>query len=64
MEKQLWKAATSCEKILPYTVDLRQYAELANIGLSAHIDRVGVVIYDRNTETNKANAENSARVRL
>lgn len=35
---------------LPYTVDLSQYAQLSNIDLIEHIDRVGVVIYDRDTE--------------
>ena len=35
---------------LPYTVDLSQYNQLTNAGLIAHIDRVGVVIYDKNKE--------------
>lgn len=34
---------------LPYTVDLSQYNQLTNPDLIAHIDRVGIVIYDRNT---------------
>lgn len=32
---------------LPYTVDLSQYRQLGNTELIDHIDRVGVVIYDR-----------------
>lgn len=32
---------------LPYTVDLSQYDQLTNPDLIAHIDRVGIVIYDR-----------------
>jgi len=32
---------------LPYTVDLSQYAQLTNTDLIAHIDRVGMVIYDK-----------------
>lgn len=44
---------------LPYTVDLSQYAQLTNTDLIEHIDRVGVVIYDRN-----ATAENLARIEL
>lgn len=35
---------------LPYTVDLSQYAQLSNIDLIEHIDRVGMVIYDRDAE--------------
>ncbi len=35
---------------LPYTVDLSQYAQLSNIDLIEHIDRVGVVIYDRDAK--------------
>jgi len=35
---------------LPYTVDLSQYNQLTNADLIAHIDRVGVVIYDKNKE--------------
>lgn len=35
---------------LPYTVDLSQYSQLGNIDLIDHIDRVGVVIYDREAE--------------
>ena len=35
---------------LPYTVDLSQYNQLTNAGLIAHIDRVGVMIYDKNKE--------------
>ena len=32
---------------LPYTVDLQNYQELKNRALIEHIDRVGVVIYQR-----------------
>jgi uncharacterized protein len=49
---------------LPYTVDLSHYAQLTNADLIAHIDRLGVVIYDRDTETNTAVTENLARVGL
>jgi predicted nucleotidyltransferase len=35
---------------LPYKVDLSQYAQLTNADLTAHIDRVGVVIYNRDTD--------------
>lgn len=35
---------------LPYTVDLSQYAQLSNIDLIEHIDRVGLVIYEKNAE--------------
>jgi len=35
---------------LPYTVDLSQYSQLSNTDLIEHIDRVGVVIYDKDTE--------------
>jgi len=35
---------------LPYTVDLSQYVQLSNTDLIEHIDRVGVVIYDRDAE--------------
>lgn len=35
--------------MLPYTVDLSQYRQLENVGLIAHIDRVGVAIYDKET---------------
>lgn len=33
--------------MLPYTVDLSQYRQLGNTDLIAHIDRVGVAIYNR-----------------
>ena len=33
--------------MLPYTVDLSQYRQIDNPDLIAHIDRVGVAIYDR-----------------
>ena len=33
--------------MLPYTVDLSQYRQLENTGLIAHIDRVGVAIYNK-----------------
>ena len=36
---------------LPYTVDLSQYHQLTNIDLIAHIDRVGIVIYDKSVQT-------------
>ena len=32
---------------LPYTIDLSQYNQLTNADLIEHIDRVGVVIYNR-----------------
>lgn len=32
---------------LPYTVDLSQYDQLTNPDLIAHIDRVGIVVYDK-----------------
>ena len=35
--------------MLPYTVDLSQYRLLENADLIAHIDRVGMVIYQRST---------------
>jgi uncharacterized protein len=43
---------------LPYTVDLSQYDQLTNAGLIAHIDRVGVVIYNRNREPGENHCEN------
>jgi uncharacterized protein len=49
---------------LPYTVDLSHYSQLTNPDLIAHIDRVGVVIYDRDAESDKAIAENLARIEL
>ena len=36
--------------LLPYTVDLSQYDQLTDAGLISHIDRVGVVIYNRRTD--------------
>lgn len=33
--------------MLPYTVDLSQYCQLENTALIAHIDRVGVAIYNK-----------------
>jgi len=33
---------------LPYGVDLSQYEQLKNTDLINHIDRVGIVIYDKN----------------
>lgn len=33
--------------MLPYTVDLSQYRQLENTALIAHIDRVGVAIYNK-----------------
>jgi len=35
--------------LLPYTVDLNQYQQLSNRDLLDHIDRVGLVIYQRQT---------------
>ena len=32
---------------LPYTVDLQNYSEIKNRALIEHIDRVGLVIYER-----------------
>jgi uncharacterized protein len=49
---------------LPYTVDLSHYSQLTNPDLIAHIDRVGVVIYDRDAESDKANAENLAKIKI
>lgn len=34
--------------LLPYTIDLSVFAELNNAKLSEHIERVGVVFYQRN----------------
>ena len=48
--------------MLPYSVDLSQYRQLENADLIAHIDRVGVEIYARNTERNAA--ENLTRVKV
>jgi len=36
--------------MLPYTVDLSQYRQLGNTELIAHIDRVGVEIYARDSK--------------
>lgn len=36
---------------MPYTVDLLQYEQLGNQELLAHIERVGIVIYDKPIET-------------
>lgn len=33
--------------MLPYTVDLSQYQDIGNPDLVAHVDRVGVAIYER-----------------
>ncbi len=49
---------------LPYAVDLQNYHELKNRQLIDHIDRVGVVIYDRDAESDKANAENLAKIKI
>jgi predicted nucleotidyltransferase len=35
------------ELLLPYTIDLSLYAALDHPGLRDHIDRVGVVFYER-----------------
>ena len=40
--------------MLPYSVDLSQYQQLENADLIAHIDRVGVEIYAKDTERNAA----------
>lgn len=37
--------------LLPYTVDLSQYNQLSNADLIDHIDRLGVVIYNKNRQT-------------
>jgi predicted nucleotidyltransferase len=39
---------------IPYIVDLQNYSELKNRRLIEHIDRVGMVIYDRQTDTEQA----------
>ena len=49
---------------LPYTVDLSHYSQLTNPELIAHIDRVGVVIYDRGAESDKVIAQNLEKVKL
>lgn len=36
---------------LPYTVDLIQYEQITNQELVAHIDRVGLVIYNKPIDT-------------
>ena len=36
--------------MLPYSVDLSQYRQIANPDLLAHIDRVGMEVYRRNAE--------------
>jgi len=41
---------------LPYTVDLSQYAQLSNIDLIEHIDRVGMVIYDKDAQRDSSPA--------
>jgi predicted nucleotidyltransferase len=46
---------------LPYLVDLQSYDELKNRALIEHIDRVGVVVYQRQGATancHEVNAEN------
>lgn len=40
--------------MLPYTVDLSQYRQIDNAELIAHIDRVGVEIYARDSAVNLA----------
>ena len=49
--------------MLPYTVDLSQFKQLANAELIAHIERVGVEIYARDTEHNAKTDERLARVK-
>jgi uncharacterized protein len=49
---------------LPYTVDLSQYSQLTTPDLIAHIDRVGVVIYERDAESDKAFSENLAKIKI
>ena len=45
---QLGEIATALDDLLlPYTIDLSLYAELNNAKLREHIDRVGVVFYER-----------------
>lgn len=46
--------------MLPYTVDLSQYRQLGNAELIAHIDRVGVKIYDRDGEAIPADQDSIA----
>lgn len=48
---------------LPYTVDLSQYEQLTNADLIAHIDRVGIVIYERSTQSDETEAINSATIK-
>lgn len=36
------------ELYLPYSVDLSQHNQLTNADLVAHIDRVGIIIYEKN----------------
>lgn len=48
---------------LPYTVDLSQYNQLTNSDLIAHINRVGIVIYDRNAQSDQTKAERPATAR-
>lgn len=45
---------------IPYLIDLQNYSELKNRHLIEHIDRVGLVIYDRD----QVIAENLAKVEL
>lgn len=48
--------------MLPYTVDLSLYNQLENVDLVAHIDRVGVEIYTRDTGNPAASGENRRAV--
>ncbi len=44
---------------IPFLVDLQNYSDIKNRRLIEHIDRVGVVIYDRDSGSDMAIAENS-----
>lgn len=48
--------------MLPYTVDLSQYRQIGNAELVAHIDRVGVAVYVRDTDSNAVGSFARAKV--
>lgn len=53
---------------LPYTIDLSQYNQLTNVDMIAHIDRVGMVIYDKSAQAVEATTvnpteENSTKIK-
>lgn len=52
------------ELYLPYTVDLSQYNQLTNTDLIAHIDRVGITIYDRNMQSRKQKPNDSLKAKV